>query len=569
MSYDGLFTHGMVNELKNTILGGRVSKIHQPYNNELILRIRANRKNYHLLLSAHPQYARVQLTEMEYENPQQAPQFCMVLRKYIENSTLIDIQQVENDRIIEFTFTGRDELGDEQHYHLIVEIMGRHSNVLLVNKDAMKIYEAIRHIPQSLNSYRTLLPGATYRPAPAQDSMNPFTFTGEVIIEGETDKERIRSIQSAFQGFGRDSGRELLHRIDKNKTKTPTQVFESFINQFEDNHLEPTLIKQGHQTAFSALNNESIAGDKENFESLSLLLDEFYENKAERDRVHQQSNDLSQLLTNERKKNINKLQKLEKDYKETNRAKEYREKGEVLTAYMHQVQQGQTSVELENFYNDNELIKIELDAQKSPAANAQWYFSRYQKMKNRKMHLETQIPQTNQEIDYIDSILAQLEIASSDDIDEIREELRDQSYLKKQRGNHKKKKKSTGPEKYYASDGTLIYVGKNNNQNDQLTMKTARKNEWWLHTKDIPGSHVVIRSENPSEETIEEAAILAAYFSKYRLSSSVPVDYTQIRHVHKPNGAKPGFVIYDNQNTVFVTPDQKRVKQMKNNKPTE
>ena len=569
MSYDGLFTHGMVNELKNTILGGRVSKIHQPYNNELILRIRANRKNYHLLLSAHPQYARVQLTEMEYENPQQAPQFCMVLRKYIENSTLIDIQQVENDRIIEFTFTGRDELGDEQHYHLIVEIMGRHSNVLLVNKDAMKIYEAIRHIPQSLNSYRTLLPGATYRPAPAQDSMNPFTFTGEVIIEGETDKERIRSIQSAFQGFGRDSGRELLHRIDKNKTKTPTQVFESFINQFEDNHLEPTLIKQGHQTAFSALNNESIAGDKENFESLSLLLDEFYENKAERDRVHQQSNDLSQLLTNERKKNINKLQKLEKDYKETNRAKEYREKGEVLTAYMHQVQQGQTSVELENFYNDNELIKIELDAQKSPAANAQWYFSRYQKMKNRKMHLETQIPQTNQEIDYIDSILAQLEIASSDDIDEIREELRDQGYLKKQRANRKKKKKSTGPEKYYASDGTLIYVGKNNNQNDQLTMKTARKNEWWLHTKDIPGSHVVIRSENPSEETIEEAAILAAYFSKYRLSSSVPVDYTQIKHVHKPNGAKPGFVIYDNQNTVFVTPNQKKVKQMKNNKPTE
>lgn len=569
MSYDGLFTHGMVNELKNTILGGRVSKIHQPYNNELILRIRANRKNYHLLLSAHPQYARVQLTEMEYENPQQAPQFCMVLRKYIENSTLIDIQQVENDRIIEFTFTGRDELGDEQHYHLIVEIMGRHSNVLLVNKDAMKIYEAIRHIPQSLNSYRTLLPGATYRPAPAQDSMNPFTFTGEVIIEGETDKERIRSIQSAFQGFGRDSGRELLHCIDKNKTKTPTQVFESFINQFEDNHLEPTLIKQGHQTAFSALNNESIAGDKENFESLSLLLDEFYENKAERDRVHQQSNDLSQLLTNERKKNINKLQKLEKDYKETNRAKEYREKGEVLTAYMHQVQQGQTSVELENFYNDNELIKIELDAQKSPAANAQWYFSRYQKMKNRKMHLETQIPQTNQEIDYIDSILAQLEIASSDDIDEIREELRDQGYLKKQRANRKKKKKSTGPEKYYASDGTLIYVGKNNNQNDQLTMKTAHKNEWWLHTKDIPGSHVVIRSDKPSEETIEEAAILAAYFSKYRLSSSVPVDYTQIKHVHKPNGAKPGFVIYDNQNTVFVTPDQKRVKQMKNNKPTE
>lgn len=260
------------------------------------------------------------------------------------------------------------------------------------------------------------------------------------------------------------------------------------------------------------------------------------------------------------------MKKLQKDYNETDRAENYRVKGEVLTAYMHMVEQGQKVVELENFYDNNQLITIELDPQKSPAANSQWYFSRYQKMKSRKMHLAAQIPQTNQEIDYLDSILAQLEIAASDDIDEIREELRDEGYLKKQRGGKKKKKKNVGPEKYYASDGTLIYVGKNNNQNDQLTMKTAHKTDWWLHTKDIPGSHVVIRSDDPSEETIEEAAILAAYFSKFRMSSSVPVDYTQIKHVRKPNGAKPGYVIYDNQNTLFVTPDKKSVKQLKENK---
>lgn len=567
MSYDGLFTHAMVNELKEKILGGRVSKVHQPYNNELVLRIRANRKNHHLLLSAHPQYARVQLTDISYENPQQAPQFCMVLRKYIENSTLIDIQQVENDRIIEFTFTGRDELGDEQHYHLIAEIMGRHSNVLLVNKDEMKLHEAIRHIPPSLNSYRTLLPGAEYRSAPAQNNVNPFDYTGEINIEGETEKDRTQSIQSYFQGFGRDSAKEVLYQIDKQTDKSATEVFQSFINRYRDNELEPSLTTNGNLTGFTPLDYESIDGEKETFDTVSALLDEFYENKAERDRVHQQSNDLSQLLNNERKKNVNKLKKLQKDYNETDRADEYRVKGEVLTAFMHLVEQGQKKVELENFYNENQPITVDLDPQKSPAANAQWYFSRYQKMKNRKMHLADQIPQTNQEINYLDSILAQLEIASSDDIDEIRDELRDEGYLKKQRGGKKKKKKNVGPEKYYASDGTLIYVGKNNNQNDQLTMKTAHKTDWWLHTKDIPGSHVVIRSDDPSEETIEEAAILAAYFSKYRMSSSVPVDYTQIKHVNKPNGAKPGYVIYDNQNTVFVTPDKKRVKQLKENKP--
>lgn len=567
MSYDGLFTHAMVKELKEKILGGCVSKVHQPFNNELILRIRANRKNHHLLLSAHPQYARVQLTNANYDNPQQAPQFCMVLRKYIENSTLIDIQQIENDRIIEFTFTGRDELGDEQHYHLIAEIMGRHSNVLLVNKDEMKIHEAIRHIPTALNSYRTLLPGAKYRPAPEQNNINPLNFTGEISVEGESLKDKARSIQKYFQGFGRDTATELIYQINNQANNNETEVFQSFISQYKEHQLDPTLTTNGNLSVFTPLNYESIVGEKESFATLSELLDEFYENKAERDRVYQQSIDLSQLLNNERKKNANKLTKLQKDYNETDRADGYRVRGEVLTAYMHLVEQGQESVELENFYDDNNPITITLDPQRSPAGNAQWYFSRYQKMKNRKKHLAEQIPKTKQEIVYIDSILAQLEIASSDDIDEIRDELRNEGYLKKQRGDRKKKKKNSGPEKYYASDGTLIYVGKNNNQNDQLTMKTAHKSDWWLHTKDIPGSHIVIRSDKPSEETIEEAAILAAYFSKYRMSSSVPVDYTQIKHVHKPNGAKPGYVIYDNQNTVYVTPDKKRIKQLKENKP--
>lgn len=567
MSYDGLFTHAVVHELKKNILGGRITKIHQPFPNELVMRIRSNRKNYQLFLSAHPQYARVQLTNLKFENPQQPPQYCMVLRKYIENSALVDIQQVDNDRIIEFTFTGRDELGDEQHYHLIAEIMGRHSNILLVNKDEQKLYEAIRHVPPSMNSYRTLLPGAEYKPAPAQDNINPFEYQGAVEIEGDTQKEQIRSLQSQFQGFGRDSAKELLYQINKHSDESPTQVFQNFLNAYREDQLEPTLTEDGNRQSFTALPYPSIEGEKESFSTFTALLDEYFENKAERDRVHQQTNDLSQVLKNERKKNVNKLKKLEREYKETNRAEDYRIKGEVLTAFMHTVEQGMEEIELENFYDEYKPIRIELDPQKTPAENAQWYFNRYQKMKSRKKHLASQIPLTKQEIDYIDSVLAQLDIASSADIEEIREELRNEGYLKKQRNNKKKKKKKSGPEKYHASDGTLIYVGKNNAQNDQLTMRTANKTDWWLHTKDIPGSHVLIRSDEPSQQTLEEAAILAAYNSKYRMSSSVPVDYTQIKHVRKPNGAKPGYVIYDNQQTLFVTPERKIVRQLKQNEP--
>ncbi len=565
MSYDGLFTHAIVEELKGTILNGRVNKVHQPYPNELLIRIRANRKNYQLLLSAHPQYARVQLTNLKFENPQQAPQYCMVLRKYIEGSILIDIIQRKNDRVIEFVFTGRDELGDEQNFHLIAEIMGRHSNILLVNKDENKVYEAIRHIPPAINTYRTLLPGAEYRPSPPQDSLDPFEYSGIVEITGEDTKEKIRSIQSQFQGFGRDSATELLSLIENNPDQSQTETFQEFLRPYQENELTPTLTLDGNRSSFTPLDYKTIDGEKEYFDTLAELLDEFYENKAERDRVHQQTNDLSQLLKSERKKNINKLKKLKRENKQADQADSYKVKGEVLTAYMHQVEQGMEEIELENFYDGNQPITIELDPQKSPAQNAQDFFKQYQRLNSRKKHLAQQIPLAKQEIEYIDSLLAQLEIASSDDIEDIRDELRDEGYLRKQKRGRRRKRKESKPEQYYSTDGELILVGKNNKQNDQLTMRTANKSDYWLHTKDIPGSHVVIRSDDPSEQTIEEAAVLAAYYSKYRMSSSVPVDYTQIKHVRKPNGAKPGYVIYDNQQTLFVTPTAKLVKQLKQN----
>lgn len=565
MSFDGLFTHALVAELRETLVGGRVSKIQQPYDNEVVLKIRANRKNHQLLLSAHPQYARIQLTEIPFENPSQPPQFCMMMRKHLDGGILDDIKQVENDRVVEFTFKSRDELGDIHHIVLIAEIMGRHSNVLLVNKDEEKIYDTIRHISSSQNSYRTLLPGATYIPAPTQDKKDPFMFDGKLSVEGNTTKDQIKSIQQQFQGFGRDSAQEVIYQLEKHSDDAPSVVFQKFLAPYKENRFSPTLTKKQRKENFTAIDYEGLDGEREYFNTLSELMDRYYGNKAERDRTQQQANDLFSLIKNELDKNKKKLKKMEKELEQTQFADEERVKGEVLTAYLHVVNQGDESVTLENFYEENQPIEIALDPQKSPSENAQRYFSRYQKLKKRKTHLTKQLSSTRGEITYLESVLHQLEVAAPSDIEEIREELQQGKYIKnKQKGNQKKKKKKASkPDQFESSDGTTIYVGKNNLQNDQLTMRTANKTDWWLHAKDIPGSHVIVRSDDPTEETLEEAAHLAAYYSKYQQSASVPVDAVQVKHIRKPNGAKPGYVIYEGQTTYFVTPDEALVKKMK------
>src|SRR5690625_2889604 len=294
----------------------------------------------------------------------------MVLRKYIENSMLIDIKQTENDRVIEFICTVRDDHGYYKHYHYISENMGRHRNILLVNKDENKLYEAIRHIPPSMNSYRTLLPGAEYRPAPEQDNINPFDFSDRLEISGTNTKERIKSIQSTFQGFGRDSAKELLHQIDKNEHLNQTEIFHRFLKPYVENQYQPTLTEEGNRASFTALPYSSIKGEKEQFETLYELLDEYYENRAEKDRVHQQTNDLSQILNNERKKNVKKLDKLNREDKAADDAEVYRTTGAVLAALMLQAEQGMAEIELEDLYDINEPIRIEVDQHQAPVENA-------------------------------------------------------------------------------------------------------------------------------------------------------------------------------------------------------
>lgn len=565
MSFDGIFTHAMVDELRYALNNGRVSKVHQPYKNEIILVIRANGKNHKLLLSAHPSYARIQLTEIPYENPSSPPNFCMVMRKHLEGAVLEDIQQVGNDRIIHFTFKSRDELGDVQNMMLIVELMGRHSNLFLVEQDTQRIMDTIKHVPVSQNTYRAVMPGATYVTPPHQDKLNPFETTDAALIEvleNPVDLPLAKKFQQAYQGFGSDTANELVYRSEEQLNKFP-EVVHSFIETIRMGKTAPTLTHVKKKTFFTPVPYLSLDGESESYPTLSTLLDHYYQSKAEKDRVQQQGADLIHVVQTELQRNVKKLKKLEKTMAETELADDYRVRGELLTAYLHELHKGQTEATVANFYDEDRPMTIALNPRSTPSQNAQKYFSKYQKLKNAIIFVTEQIRLTNEEIAYLDSVSTQLELATPKDIAEIKEELIQQGYLKKKTKKKQKRQKASVPDKYISSDGDSILVGKNNLQNDQLTLKTAKKSDIWLHTKNIPGSHVIIQSNDPSESTILEAANIAAYFSKSQLSASVPVDLVEVKKIRKPNGAKPGFVIYEGQRTVFVTPDKALVDKLK------
>lgn len=568
MSFDGVFTHSMVAELTETLVTGRLSKIHQPYDNEVILVIRAKGKNYKLLLSAHPSYARVQLTEIAYANPETPPNFVMMLRKFLEGAILEQIHQIENDRIIHFSFTKRDELGDLQNILLVVELMGRHSTIVLLNKATGKILDTIKHIGSSQNSYRSLLPGVVYVNPPQQSQLNPFTATKEQVFDQLSTASLLDGpyLQKHFQGLGRDTADELAFRL----AQQPNQKMVVWAAFWEEVTVskKPTLTETANKEYFTPIPYESLTGDSISYQTLSSLLDGFYQGKAEKDRVKQQGGELIHKLSNELKKNQQKLIKLTQTLADTELAENYRRAGELLTTFMTSVPKGATVVELPNYYEEDRPLKISLNPALTPNQNAQKYFQKYQKLKNAVKVVHRQIKQTQQEIHYLESVLAQLDLSGPMELTLIREELIQQGYLKKRNLKKQKAQKPSQPETFYASDGTIIFVGRNNLQNDQLTLKTARKSDIWLHAKDIPGSHVIIKHSEPSEETLLEAASLAAYYSKYRLAAQVPVDYVKVKHVHKPNGAKPGYVIYDNQKTLYVTPNETLIKTLRNPEKT-
>jgi predicted ribosome quality control (RQC) complex YloA/Tae2 family protein len=568
MSFDGLFTKAMVDELSRTLKGGRINKVHQPYKNEVILTIRANGVNQKLLFSAHPSYARVQLTNEAYDNPSEPPMFCMLLRKHIEGYILEDVYQVENDRMIIFEIKGRNEIGDVSYKQLIIEIMGRHSNIVLVDKTRNIILDSVKHVSFAVNSHRAILPGQTYIYPPEQNKQNPFMVDTDEILRridfnsGKLDKQIVEH----FAGTSPLFAKEVIFQSGiANRATVPT-AFLQLIQRIKSGELVPSIMSTDNKEVFYLFPLQHIKGEVKTFSTLSEMLDRFYFGKAERDRVKQQGNDIERLIINEKEKNEKKIEKLESTLREAEKADQLQRFGELLTANLYAAKKGMKEIEVIDYYDEmGGTVAIPLDPRKTPSENAQKYFSKYQKAKNSVSIVIEQIEKAREEVLYFENLLQQVQSASPKDIQEIREELVEGGYIRDRQKRNAKKSANAKPilDHYLSSDGTEMIVGKNNKQNDYLTNKLAARDEIWLHTKDIPGSHVVIRSKEPSEATVHEAAKLAAYFSKARNSSSVPVDYTKVRYVKKPSGAKPGFVIYDNQMTVYVTPEEELVLKLK------
>lgn len=558
MPFDGIVTKAITNELQEKLLNGRINKIYQPTKTELVLTIRNQRTNFHVLFSIHPSYARFHITKDSYQNPAEPPMFCMLLRKHLTGAIIESIEQDNMERVVSFRFKARDEIGDVVTRVLIMELMGRHSNLILLDEERSMIVNCLKHVPPFQNRYRTLLPGAQYIAPPAQDKLNLLTTTAESFLKkldfnaGKIDTQIVQMLA----GISPMAAKELAHRAFLGTDATYQEQFLLFQEQVKDNQFRPTIYRNKRED-FHVLPITYLDGEQETFDSSNEMVDAFYSNKAERDRVKQQAKDLHQVIKNDVDKNKRKLKIHEETIKKSKNTEKTQKLGELLTANLHLVKRGDKSITVTDYYDPEQAsIDIPLQTEKSPSENAQLYFKRYRKLQNAKVQAEKEFRKTTSELRYLEDITQQIEQARDQDIEAIREELRDQGYLKKQAIHKRKKKVKPKPEEYVATDGTAIFVGKNNLQNEYVTHKLADRNDTWLHTLDIPGSHVVIKSVDPSEETLIEAAILAAYHSKAQLSASVPVDYTKVKYVKKPNGAKPGFVIYTDQKSLQVTPDK-------------
>ncbi|MBS7530324.1 NFACT family protein [Hazenella sp. IB182353] len=569
MAFDGIITRAVVHECQHKLLGGRISKIYQPSDSDILFVIRAKGQNYRLLLSAHSAYARVHLSEAPSDNPQEPPMFCMLLRKLAEGAIIEAIAQVELERIIHIDFRARDELGYEVVRRLVIEIMGRHSNIILLERDSLQIRDAIKRVSPAISQYRQVLPGATYKAPPNQNKLNPLSISKEAFISGfDYNGGRLeQQIVSRFMGISPLIAREITEQAALSDRDALWTSFTNIMSRVSQNEYEPTiLISQGKQI-FAAWPLRISEQTTRQYPSISQCLEVFYQGKADRDRIKQQTQDLIRKLKNELDKNRKKIKILQAELKNVDKAEAYRIKGELITAHIYQISRGQAEITLPNFYEENTPeVKIHLDPARSPADNAQRYFKKYNKLKASKKWNEEQIEKAASDIQYLESVWVQLENASVKDIEQIREELQEEGWLKRSRLPKKRNKKDIPqPTKVITSTGIPIFVGRNNKQNDYVTHQLASSADMWLHTKDIPGSHVVIRSKEVDETTLQEAAMLAAYFSKARQSSQVPVDFTLVKHVKKPSGARPGFVIYENQQTVYVTPNEEHVLQLLKN----
>lgn len=566
MAYDGLFTKKIIESLQ-FLVTGRIHKINQPENDTIIMIIRQNRKNHHLLLSIHPNFSRMHLTNKKYDNPFDPPMFARVFRKHLEGGIVKSIRQIGNDRRVEIDIESKDEIGDTIYRTVILEIMGKHSNLILVD-DQYKIIEGFKHLTPNTNQYRTVMPGFKYEAPPTQNKRNPYDISSDEVLKfvdfnaGKIAKQLL----NAFEGFSPLITNEITNRYQFMNQDTLPQAFEEVIDQTLK--VPVPVFHKNHETGkedFYFMKLKQFSDDIVIYDSLHDLLDRYYDARGERERVKQRANDLVRFVQQQLQKYQHKLSKLIDEYESAKDKDTQQLYGELITANIYRIQQGDASINVLNYYT-NEEVTIPLDPTKSPSVNAQYYYKQYNRMKTREKELDLQIALTRENIDYFANIEQQLEHITVDEIDDIRDELAEQGFMKQRKNTKKKKQDKIHLQTYISSDGDTILVGKNNKQNDYLTNRKAQKSHIWFHTKDIPGSHVVILNDAPSETMIKEAAMLAGYFSKAGNSGQIPVDYTEIKNVHKPSGAKPGFVTYDNQKTLYATPDYDQIQRMKQDK---
>lgn len=556
MAFDGLFIHSLLNSIKPTLVNGRLSKIYQPFEQDLVLTFRNERKNYQLLISANAQYPRFYLTKKAIANPDKAPTFVMVLRKYLEGSILQEIEQVGVERIVNFRFSNRNELGDQVQLVLSVELMGRHSNVILYDNSNGHIIDLLKRINPDENRARILLPKAKYELPPLNPGINGFDLS-EQEFKQKAAVNDPSEFAGQINGLDRDDRSELIGYLEDDFSYSS---FRTFINQFDKKGAFVLLTPRNKRKIFPYLPYHLDLVKESSDPDLNHALDEFYLYQANHDWVKQKSSKIERLVKNEQKKLTKKVAKLKKQLEQAENSEGYRIRGEILNANLAQVKPGMTKISLPNYYDNNRPIEIKLDAALSPARNGQKYFTRYKKLRDSIKHVKEQIEIANDNLRYFDSIQTAIDNAEPEDIDQITDELINQGYLKRpQKQKRKKKVTEHNLNEFRLSSGKTVLVGKNNYQNDWLTLKKANKTDIWFHVKNIPGSHVILQDANPSDDDILEAAEIAAYFSKAKNSAHVQVDYVQDKRVKKPNGARPGFVIYTGQNSIEVTPEKERV----------
>lgn len=576
MALDGIFLYSLAQEFKDKIIGGKVEKINQPEKDELLLSIKKDRVIFKLLISASAVYPRIHFTDITKENPMSPPMFCMLLRKYLTSSRIVDVRQLESDRVLFLDFQSKDEFGFDSIYTLVIEIMGRHSNVTLVRAKDNMIMDSIKHVTPDINSIRCLYPGIKFVYPPSSEKLNPFNYTYEDLSKFVTESELKvdkNFFSKVFTGVSTGFSKELLNRLTlenitlslENLNVINDYIYDVFNNLYNKNFYFATYslenrLKDFHCIKLTYMNDYHYI----EYNSPSKLLDKYYAEKDKEDRLSSRSSNLQKLVNTNLDRCLKKLDILKNNLKECAEKDTYRIFGELLTANIYNIKPGSETIEVLNYYSeDGELVKIKLDPNKSSSQNIQMYFKKYNKLKKSEEAASIQIESTKDEIRYLQSVLTNiLNIEDYNSIDEIKNELMETGYIKFKKDSKKKDKKSK-PMHFISSDGIDIYVGKNNIQNDFLTLKFADKNDLWLHTKEIPGSHVIIKHKgNLPETTLDEAANLAAYYSKAKDSSKVAIDYTEARHVHKPNGAKPGMVIYYTNKTIYITPEKPNLKKL-------